>query len=157
MDIDYKIQKYTHKLRNASSQSRAKVYQQKLQGYHRLNQRKMVGGDDGEKKTPDQLISAINDNLRALKTKSEEECKRVNAESKLNFDEQIKKYTDSLENNTKVQPITPPNLGDTSKLIAEIQGCQATEPFTESLEQFNNFVTGLIENIGAAQPTTGTN
>lgn len=42
--VDYKIQKYTHKLKNANSQSKAHVYQEKLQEYHRLNKERLMAG-----------------------------------------------------------------------------------------------------------------
>jgi len=37
-DLDYKIRKYTIKLRNADSKRKAHHYQRKLQQYHQINQ-----------------------------------------------------------------------------------------------------------------------
>jgi len=48
--LDYKIEKYIHKLKNAETLDEAETYQRKLRQYHRVNQftgpkNSMVGGD----------------------------------------------------------------------------------------------------------------
>jgi hypothetical protein len=147
MDIDYKIQKYTHKLRNTSSQSRAKVYQQKLQEYHRLNKRKMVGGDEGEVKeslSPEEIINEINKDLGTFKTKSEEKCRSEQKVIEETFKNVIEGMRKQLEDkDMKPKSVNSPDVDSIRENIKNIGDCQATDTFTETLKSFNNFVKEL--------------
>lgn len=67
-DINYKIQKYTYKLKNAKSHRDIDLYQTKLQEYHKAN-RNMQGGE-GESDQVKQQIKASQEALRSKLTET---------------------------------------------------------------------------------------
>lgn len=107
--LDYKIEKYIHKLKNAETLDEAETYQRKLRQYHRVNQfsrpkNSMIGGStvlnqlDSNGSQMQDLISQLSEmsggnhinNLDQLEEKVEEirsllgEMKEVNKNSEIN-------------------------------------------------------------------------
>ena len=102
--LDYKIEKYIHKLKNAETLDDAETYQRKLRQYHRINQfdmpkisskRSMIGGDN-QLETVQDLISQLSEmsggginNIDKLEGKVDEirsllgEMKEVNKNSEV--------------------------------------------------------------------------
>jgi hypothetical protein len=52
--IEYKIEKYVHKLKNAETLYEAETYQRRLRQYHRINQHGGVIQNKMNRSTPDQ-------------------------------------------------------------------------------------------------------
>lgn len=71
--LEYKIEKYTQKLKNSSSPAQANIYQAKLRQYHQLNQH---GGADAVEMTSYNQPQAteVTNNLKALESKMKENC-----------------------------------------------------------------------------------
>lgn len=121
--VNYKIEKYTFKLKNAQNRNDADMYQDKLRHYHGLN-KKMAGGN-GEK----------HDNIMGDSSKHAEIPKDIHHEEK-------HAETAKINHPIGTDSITMPKVPEIFNVSAEL-----SEKFAKQNESFAQ----KIREIGAAQ------
>ena len=126
-NLNYKIHKYTHKLKHAQNRAAAEVYQNKLQQYHGLMRTQMSGG-------------ALDPNLEKIKYNLEEQKKLL--ESKIT---EISKVSGVNTQELAIQ------LDALNAKIAEIR--EKIKLDEEALKIFNDHTKTMTQGIQNIKPS----
>ena len=102
--VEYKLKKYTHKLRNASTLQEAELYQNKLKYYHNINK-------NGGTYYSEESIKDIKDDITNKLKKATEQIQNIKDFSIDDFDELSEKVSDLYSDIKKIKKKTDKSQG----------------------------------------------
>ena len=142
--VEYKIQKYTYKLKHAENRKTASHYQDKLQHYHKLNRMNMQGGTNGEelKQQAQEVVSQLSPVVSEMKREVQEKSTKIIK----NLSPTMLSFHKKFE---KVVPIAYDVKKELSPTIKKI-GDHATQIISEGKKEFQNVaptVSKVTENL----------
>ena len=152
-DISHKIQKYTYKLKNTTSKKNAKIYQNKLQEYHKLNKNlQMLGGGEKEEiieKTVEEAYKKLKEDLASQQEMITEKLKNLSEIQGIDKN-QLSALETSRDQLISTRKISDTNqkalmeLSDSRKsLVKQISDLTPKTGLVES-EQENRLVTEIM-------------
>ncbi|QKF94230.1 hypothetical protein QKU48_gp0772 [Fadolivirus algeromassiliense] len=152
--LEYKLKKYTYKLKNAKNRREAELYQQKLQHYHSLNRTQR--GGDGHEEAIKIADKAFEETVKRLQNNTNPDVMnklKERNQAALDLFEELKKSESNLcDNNAKfkdyVERIIPEKL-----LKLEATSCNIN---TEEILNIDAFKTKLCSQKGSKEESSET-